>query len=250
MRRFMVMALLAWGPIHSTASGAEDVPPTVYLIGDSTMADKPTDPPNPEHGWGQLLPRYFSDPGMVENHAVNGRSTKSFIDEGRWQAVVDALQPGDWVIMQFAHNDEKSENPSVYAAPRGAYSDNLRRFIRETRERGAHPVVATPVMRRRWNDEDEVYDTHGEYPDAARQVAGAMGVPLLEMHTLTRGLIEGHGPEGSKRLFLWIPAGVYERRPVGYEDDTHFSAYGADRVAALAVQEIIRLQLPLVAWLN
>lgn len=250
MGRIFSIVAVAFGLVTSTAWSGESAPPTVYLIGDSTMADKPTDPPNPEYGWGQLLPRYFSSPAMIQNHAVNGRSTKSFIDEGRWQAVVDALQPGDWVIMQFAHNDEKSEDPTRYAAPRGAYAENLRRFIRETRECGAHPVVATPVMRRRWNEAGEFHDTHGDYPDAARDVAKAEGVPLLELHTLTRKLIEGHGPEGSKRLFLWIPADVYERRPEGYEDDTHFSAYGADRVAALAVQEIIRLQLPLAEWLN
>lgn len=244
------MAFLTLAATTTFVRGAEAGPPAVYLIGDSTLADKPTDPPNPEHGWGQLFPRYFSDPTMIRNHAINGRSTKSFIDEGRWQTVLDELQPGDWVIMQFAHNDEKSEDPMRYTAPHGAYADNLRRFIRETREHGANPIVATPVMRRRWNDAGEFYDTHGEYPDAARQVAAEEDVPLLEMHRLTQTLIVDHGPEGSKRLFLWIPPGAYGRQPEGYQDDTHFSAYGADRVAALAVQEIIRLQLPLKAWLN
>lgn len=243
------VSFVAWGGA-SAAEGADSSAPRVFLIGDSTMADKPIDPPNPEHGWGQLLPRYFVDPSMIRNHAVNGRSTKSFIDEGRWQAVLDELQPGDWVIIQFAHNDEKSENPKLYAAPRGAYADNLRRFVRETRKHGAHPIIATPVMRRRWNEAGEFYDTHGEYPDAGRAVAAAEDVPLLELHRLTQQLIEGHGPAGSKRLFLWIPAGKYGRKPEGYEDDTHFSAYGADRVAALAVQEIIRLGLPLQNWLR
>jgi lysophospholipase L1-like esterase len=224
--------------------------PTVHMIGDSTMADKPVDPPNPEHGWGQALPAFFKASAMISNHAVNGRSTKSFIDEGRWLKVVEALRPGDWVIVQFGHNDEKSEDPKRFTDPHASFRDNLRRFVRETREKGALPILCPPVMRRRWNEAGAFYDTHGDYPDAARAVAAEEGVPLLELHKLTQQLIEGHGLEGSKRLFLWIPAGAYERKPDGWKDDTHFSAYGADRVAALAVQEMIRLELPLAEWLK
>lgn len=214
------------------------------------MADKPHDPPNPEHGWGELLPRYLRDPAAVINYATNGRSTKSFIDEGRWQKLVDALQPGDWVIIQFGHNDEKSQDPKRYAAPRGDYQKNLRRFIAEVRAKGATPVLATSVARRKWDAAGKLLDTHGDYPAAMREVAEAEKVPLLELNRLTTVLEEGHGVEGSKRLHLHIPAGAYTRKPDGWKDDTHFSAYGADRVAALAVQEILRLQLPLAEWLK
>lgn len=225
-------------------------PPHLHLAGDSTMADKPVDPPNPEHGWGQLLPRFFRDPAMVVNHAVNGRSTRSFLDEGRWQQIVDALQPGDWVIIQFGHNDEKSEDPKRYAAPHGAFQDNLRRFVRDVRAKGANPVLATPVVRRAWDDVGHLRDTHGEYPEAVRAVADEEKVPLLELNALTTALVSGHGVEGSKKLFLWIPASAYQRKPEGWQDNTHFSAYGAERVAALAVQEMLRLQLPLAQWLR
>lgn len=225
-------------------------PPHLHLVGDSTMANKPVDTPNPEHGWGQLLPQFFQDPSMVVNHAVNGRSTKSFLDEGRWQQVVDALQPGDWVIIQFGHNDEKTEDPKRYAAPHGAYQENLRRFVRDVRAKGANPVLATPTVRRSWDGAGHLCDTHGEYPEAMREVATQEKVPLLELNTLTAALVAGHGVEGSKKLFLWIPAGAYQRKPEGWKDDTHFSAYGAERVAALAVQEMLRLQLPLVQWLR
>ncbi len=214
------------------------------------MADKERKTPNPEYGWGELLPHYFSDPAMVINYAQNGRSTKSFIDEGRWQKLVDALQPGDWVIVQFGHNDEKKEDPKRYADPFGAYRDNLRRFVADVRAKGANPVLATPVARRKWNEAGELLDTHGGYPDAVRSVATELKVPLLEMNKLTATLEEGHGAEGSKRLHLWIPAGAYARKPDGWKDDTHYCAYGADRVAALAVQEIIRLQLPLAESLK
>ena len=143
--------------------------PTLHLIGDSTMADKPKEPANPETGWGQALPALLKpEAGRVVNYAMNGRSTKSFIDEGRWTKVVAALQPGDFVIIQFGHNDEKADKPAVYAAPRGAYQDNLRRFVREARAHGATPLLATPVARRRWNERGELVDTHGDYPAALR----------------------------------------------------------------------------------
>ena len=219
--------------------------PRVHLAGDSTMADKPTEPPNPEHGWGQLLPKFFKDPSMIVNHAANGRSTRSFITEGRWQKVVDELRPGDWVIIQFAHNDEK-----IFPNARGEFQDNLRRFVADVRAKQATPILATPCARRSFDGNGKLVDTHADYPEAVRAVAAAAGVPLLEMNRLTMDLEQGHGAEGSKRLHLWIGAGVYQRQPVGYSDDTHYSAYGAERVAGLAVQEIIRLRLPLADWLR
>jgi len=232
------------------AAADEALPYRLHLAGDSTMADKPTDPPNPEHGWGQLLPKFFKNPAIVVNYAMNGRSTKSFIDEGRWQKLVDSLRPGDWVIIQFGHNDEKADKPQVYAAPRGAYQENLRRFIRETRAKGANPILATPVVRRSWDESGHLKDTHGDYPDAMRAVAAEEKVPLLELNLLTAAMVNGHGVEGSKKLFLWIPAGEYKRKPEGWHDDTHASEYGAERVAALAVQEILRLNLPLAGQLK
>lgn len=238
-------------PAGNEVSAAAPVgpPPAVHLIGDSTMADKPVDPPNPEHGWGQAFPRFFREPAMIVNHAQNGRSTKSFIDEGLWDPVVAALRPGDWVIIEFGHNDEK-DDAKRHTDPRGGYQENLRRFIRETRAKGAWPVLATPVVRRKWTDAGQLAETHGEYPEALREVARAEGVPLLELNTLTRELETAHGVEGSKKIHLWIPAGAYARKPEGWKDDTHYSAYGADRVAALAVQEILRQQLPLAAWVK
>src|SRR5436190_8315975 len=230
-------------PLLSMQAG--NAPPHVHLAGDSTMADKPTDPPNPEFGWGQLLPKFFKDPAMIINYAANGRNTRSFITEGRWQKLVDALQPDDWVIIQFAHNDEK-----IFPDARGEFQDNLRRFVKDVRAKKANPILATPCARRSFDNAGKLVDTHGDYPEAVRAVAAETKVPLLEMNRLTMSLEEGHGAEGSKRLHLWIPAGVYERQPEGYQDNTHYSAYGAERVAAVAVQEIIRLHLPLGDWLR
>jgi len=242
----LLISILAAGVLVTSLLGAQvQRTPRVHMAGDSTMADKPTDPPNPEYGWGQLLPKFFKDPSIIVNHAANGRSTRSFITEGRWQKLVDALQPGDWVIIQFAHNDEK-----IFPNARGEFQDNLRRFVADVRGKQANPILATPCARRSFDQAGKLVDTHGDYPDAVRAVAVETKVPLLEMNRLTMTLEEGHGAEGSKRLHLWIASGVYQRQPEGYEDNTHYSEYGAERVAALAVQEIIRLRLPLANWLR
>lgn len=223
---------------------------TLHLAGDSTMATKERKKPNPEYGWGEVLQRYFGERMTVANYALNGRSSKSFIDEGHWPKLVAALQPGDWVIVQFGHNDEKPDAPR-HTEPRATFSENLRRMIAEVRAKGATPVLATSVARRKWNAAGTaLVDTHGDYVVAPREVAAAENVPLLELNRLTTQLEEAHGLEGSKRLHLWIAPNVYERKPAGWQDDTHFSAYGADRVAGLAVQEIIRLGLPLADFLR
>jgi lysophospholipase L1-like esterase len=245
----MVRIFLTLGLAFSISAAAL-AGPTLHLIGDSTMADKQKDPPNPETGWGQALPALLKESAHVVNYAMNGRSTKSFIAEGRWTKVVAALQPGDFVIIQFGHNDEKSDKPAVYAAPRGVYQDNLRRFVRESREHGATPILATPVARRKWSEAGELLDTHGDYPAALRAVAAEEKVPLLELNRLTTELERGHGVEGSKRLHLYYAGGIYARWPELVKDDTHYSEYGASRVAALAVQEWLRLGLPLAGWVK
>jgi DNA sulfur modification protein DndE len=219
--------------------------PHVHMAGDSTMADKPTEPPNSEYGWGQLLPKFFKDPAMIVNHAANGRSTRSFISEGRWEKLLDVLKPGDWVIIQFAHNDEK-----IFPNAQGEFQLNLYRFIADVRMKQAHPILATPCARRSFDKSGNLVETHGDYPNAVRAVAAQTNTPLLEMNRLTAALEQREGLEGSKGLHLWIAPGVYQRQPAGYQDDTHYSAYGAERVAGLAVQEIKRLKLPLAEWLK
>ena len=238
-------AWLAIGSLFVAAGALRAAAAQLHLAGDSTMATKERKQPNPEYGWGEALPRYFGAGLTVVNHALNGRSTKSFLAEGHWPALVAALQPGDWVIVQFGHNDEKPD-AARHTEPRGEFAGNLRRMIADVRAKGATPILATSVARRKWSpDGAHLVDTHGDYVTAVREVGQAEQVPVLELNALTTALEEGHGREGSKRLHLWIAPGVYARQPKGWRDDTHYSAYGADRVAALAVQEIIRLGLPL-----
>jgi lysophospholipase L1-like esterase len=222
--------------------------PRIYMIGDSTMANKPLN--LPERGWGMALGAFFQEGVTVENHAVNGRSTRSFIDEGRWEKVRTALAPGDFVIIQFAHNDEKKEDPVRYTNPATTFRDNLRRFIAETRARKAIPILATPVARRKFDPSGKLIDTHGLYPDAVRAVAKEKKVPLLDLTQSTATWLQAAGDEPSRRFFMWIEPGMYPEIPYGRKDDTHFVEAGATKVAELAVAEIRRQKLPLTRWLK
>ncbi len=223
--------------------------PTLHLCGDSTMADKP-DPDYPERGWGQLFRQLVQPPLRVVNHAVNGRSTKSFRDEGRWQHMLDMLVPGDWVLIQFGHNDEKSQDPKRYADPVTDFPANLRRFVTEVREHGANPILATPVVRRLWDEHGVLTDSHGAYLTAVRQVAATEHVPLLDMESATRALETKLGPEGSKQLHMIFAPGENPRLPDGKEDNTHYVETGARLVAALAAREMRRLKLPFAVHLK
>jgi len=186
----------------------------------------------------------------IENHAMNGRSSKSFISEHRWEKVCAALKPGDYVIIQFGHNDEKTNSVERFTAPFGEFTTNLVRFIRETRARQATPILCTPVARRKFDDAGKLLDTHGDYPKAARAVAESEKVPLLELCDATEVLLRQLGPESSKRLFDWIPAGEFNSGFKELTDDTHFNAYGASRVCDLAVEEIVRHVPELAAHLR
>jgi DNA sulfur modification protein DndE len=222
--------------------------PRVFLAGDSTMADKPLD--LPERGWGMALGGFFQPEVTVRNHAMNGRSTKSFLDEGRWAKLTGGLQAGDFVIIQFAHNDEKKEDPKRYADPAGTFRDNLRRFIAETRAKGATPILATPVCRRKFDAAGQLVDTHGAYPAAVRAVAAEEKVALLDLTTATAQWLQAAGDEPSRRFFMWIAPGTHPKIPDGRKDDTHFVAAGAEAVAGLAVAQLRAQQLPLAQWLK
>ncbi len=221
--------------------------PVLFIAGDSTAADKArlTDP---ERGWGQAL-REFVKPGWsVDNRALNGRSSKSFIDEGHWDALINDLKAGDWVIIQFGHNDEKSGSPERYTdpAPGGSYRENLTRFVRQVISLGGHPVLATSMARRKWNDAGtDLVPTHGDYPAAVRAVAAAEGVPLLDMERRSTDFERSLGVEASKALHLWYAAGELPTRPKGVSDDTHYSPLGARHMAELVAGELYRRQLPI-----
>jgi lysophospholipase L1-like esterase len=220
-------------------------PITIFMIGDSTMADKPNPDRNPERGWGQLLPMFLDGEVTVVNHAVNGRSTKSFIDEGRWDAVVAALRPGDHVLIQFGHNDEKREDPARFADANTTYRRNLERFVSEARAKGARAILLTPIVRRKFNPSGALEDTHGAYPAVVREVANALRVPMIDLESMTAELISASGPERSKALYVWVAPGEFAMYPDGRQDDTHLSVRGASEVARLVAAALRATDLPL-----
>ncbi len=244
IKRFWVLPLLLLA-----AFGLPERKVTVFMIGDSTMADKPL-ADNPERGWGQLFPQFLNKEVTVRNYAVNGRSTKSFIKEGRWDSVMKYLQKDDYVFIQFGHNDQKIEDTNRYAAPNGLYRENLLRFVKDARAKGANPILVTPVMRRKFDASGKFTDQHGAYPDVVRAVAKELNVPLIDLHRSSQALIEKHGVEGSKKLFLWIDPKHFKAAWDGKKDDTHFSEYGAASMAALVCAAIEKQHLPFEHFLK
>lgn len=219
-------------------------PIAIHLAGDSTMAPKIAEK-RPETGWGEMLQDFFDSTAVhVVNHARNGRSTRTFIEEGRWKAILDSTQAGDYVFIQFGHNDASKDKTDRYTPP-GDYRANLQRFVSEARSKGATPVLLTPVMRRRFDSEGVFRDSHGEYPDIVRTVAKEMKVPLIDMHRKTEALLKLFGREASSALFLQLPPRENANYPNGIQDNTHFSPFGARIIASLAVAGIREASLDL-----
>ena len=213
-------------------------PITIYLAGDSTCANKTPDR-RPETGWGEMLQQYF-DPAavLIDNRALNGRSTKSFIAEGHWQEIVDKLKNGDYVFVQFGHNDESKDKGERYTPPED-FKENFERFIRDARSKNASIVLLTPVMRRKFDKDGNFIDLHpAEYPEAIKIVAREKNVPLIDMHRKSEAVIKRYGVEGSRALFLQLKPGENPNYPNGVEDNTHFRPAGAEEMAKLVVEGI------------
>ncbi len=221
----------------------------VYLAGDSTLAGKLPEK-RPETGWGEKLQSYFDVSRVkIENHAQNGRSTRTFIAENRWQVIVDKLKKSDYVFIQFGHNDESKEKVDRYTPPED-FKNNLRKFVAEVRAKKAFPVLFTPVMRRRFDEKGEFYDTHGEYPELVRDVAKELKVSLVDMHESSEMLLKNYGAENSRTLFLQLKPNEHPNYPKGVEDNTHFNDKGAEEMAKLAVAEIGKSKIGLRKYLK
>ena len=229
---------------------------TIFVIGDSTAANKDLSKGKLERGWGMALQCYFDDNILVDNHAVNGRSSLSFINEGRWDKVLEKMKPGDYVIIQFGHNDEKAPLDR-HTDPGSTFDYNLAKYVRETREHGGIPVLMNCVVRRNFfvkapeNDDDEklrtstfidgakmvegdtLIDTHGLYRVAPRDVAKRMNVHFVDANQITHDLEQGLGTEASKKLHMWYLPDTEPTEPKGKQDNTHYNIYGAHVVAKL-----------------
>jgi lysophospholipase L1-like esterase len=215
---------------------------TVYLVGDSTIANKESKA-FPETGWGMPFRYFFDSTVTVDNRARNGRSTRTFISEKLWQSVSENLKEGDYVFIQFGHNDESKEKTDRYTSP-SDYKRNLGLFIKETRGSKAIPILITPVSRRKFKD-GKAQETHAEYSKLVLEVAAEQHTALIDLDELSRRLYESFGEENSKLLFLQLEPGEHPNYPEGKVDNTHFSELGARKIAQLVLNEIRKQKLEL-----
>ncbi len=212
------------------------------LMGDSTMADKDLSYENPERGWGQRLKSHVDTNVIVANYAQNGRSTKSVQTLGIWDNVKRYLKAGEYLFIQFGHNDSKESDTTRYAAPFGAYQENIRSFVDYALSVGARPVLFTPVSRRWFDDKGNLkVNCHGDYPEAVSQVAKEYGLPLIDANKVTQEWLISLGDEASRKYYMWIDKGVNPKHPDGKIDNTHTNVAGARQIVNLLLPEIVKV---------
>jgi lysophospholipase L1-like esterase len=220
---------------------------TLHLAGDSTMGEGLPER-RPETGWGEHLQEQFDAARVVvSNHAKRGRSTRTFLSEGFWAGLVANVKEGDYVIVQFGHNDGSIDEEQT---PREEYRANFARFVTDVRARRGVPILATPIVVRAFNGDGSLRDTHGSYPDIVRSVAITAGAPLLDMQVLSAQVVAAHGPEGSKKLFQHLAPGEHPNYPNGLADNIHLSPTGARLLAERAAKGLKDLNVPLAAFLK
>jgi lysophospholipase L1-like esterase len=217
---------------------------TVFMAGDSTMAIKEVKE-YPETGWGMPFSYFFDTTVTVVNKAKNGKSTKSFIAEGLWKSITDNLKAGDYVLIQFGHNDEVPTKGS-YINEAG-FQANLEKFVNETRAKGGNPVLITPVARRKFNASGNIEGTHDVYSGIVRKVAGEQHVPLIDLDKESQAMLQKLGPDVSKMLYDHLEVGENPNYPNGNADDTHFNELGARKMAEIVLADIRSLKLDLAS---
>ena len=217
----------------------DDVP-TLYLCGNSTVVDQSNEP---WASWGQMIPRFLNDSIAVANYAESGLAVATFIGQKRWAKILSRLKAGDYVLLEFGHNDQKTDdrpgNGAYYA-----FSHQVKQMIDECRQRGATFILCTPTMRRSFEGE-VVVNTHKDYPEAIRDIAQREGITLIDLQQLTGRFYEAMGPEASKRAFVYYPAGTFPDQPKALADNTHFNPYGAYEIAKMVARGLRESALPL-----
>lgn len=221
--------------------------PTVYIAGDSTVQTYDPIAYAPQAGWGQMIDRFFADDVAFANHAIGGRSSKNFITQGRLDAILRAIRPGDYFFVQFGHNDATQGVDDRYASP-ADYKEYLRTYVEGARQRGATPVLVTPVSRRSFNAETGKFNvSFPDYVAKMTELAVEENVDLVDLSASSRAYLDQIGPESAKAVFLHVDPGVFPNRPAGTVDDTHFQEYGAIQMARLVAQGVADLDDPLAA---
>jgi lysophospholipase L1-like esterase len=222
---------------------------TLFIAGDSTVTDQPADG-YPYAGWGQMLPVRIKADLAVANYALSGRSSKSFLEEGRLQAILENMKPYDYLLIQFGHNDQKLDEQR-HTDPYTTYKQYLKTYINEARQRDAIPILITPVHRRYYDEHHKVLDTHTDYILAMKQLADEEQVPLIDLAAQTKVLYEQLGLEGTKDVFMHAAPGEFRNFPSGVEDNTHFQENGAIMVANLVADGLKALRLqPLMLYIS
>ncbi len=218
----------------------EDEELRIFSIGDSTMSSY--EPGEFQRvGWAQVLSGFFDNNTHIYNYGRSGRSSKSFLSEGHWKKVKKRLRKGDYVIIQFGHNDQKYKDSSRYTNPNTQYKENLREYVKECRELEAIPILVTSIARRNFNKYGVLIDTHEQYPVVMRQLASEKGVLLVDMQLYSEDLIISEGVYASKAMYYHVAPGKVEKYPEGIEDNTHLSFIGAKNMANIFIQEIKNL---------
>lgn len=232
--------------VKSIAIEPDTAATTVFLCGNSTVVDQNSDI---YASWGQMAPRWFDARVAISNHAESGLTAGSFLGSGRLDKILSMMRGGDYVLCEFGHNDQKEKSPGSGAWYNFQY--NLKRFIDQVRAKGGHIVFVTPTQRRAWdNGHTRIAETHGDYPEAMRDVARREGIPLIELHDMTRTFFETLGYEGSKRALVHYPANTFPGQQKSLADNTHFNGYGAYEVAKMVVMGIKALGLPMAEALR
>jgi len=214
---------------------------TLFLAGDSTVQDVDQNISN-EMGWGQQLPTFFTKDIQIINKAIGGRSTKSFLKEGRLQELLDHASEGDYLFIQFGHNDQLLDNPERGTLPYEDYQENLKIFVESARKQGVIPILVTPVQRRSFDDNGHLTDSLGEYPLAMKEISESLKVPMIDLSEKSKQYFELLGPEQTKALFAWYELEESTRRKK--PDVTHLSAHGAKEIAKLVLEGMEELDLP------
>jgi lysophospholipase L1-like esterase len=234
-KKFLILLLLIF--INGYAQKV-----TIYGIGDSTMADKVKPNENPEHGWLQVFPKFLTSDAKVLNKAVNGRSTKSFINENRWDSIYKNLKRGDYVFIQFGHNDGKVTDSIRFTNPHTAYRYNLIKFVQESHQKGAIPILFSSVTRRNFNEQGVLVSTHSDYTQETRMIAKEYHVIFIDLEYLSEKLEMSYGPENSKKLHLHFIAGENPYYPTGKDDNTHYSLLGATEISKIVVKTFLSIE--------
>lgn len=222
-------------------------PITIFLAGNSTVTDQKAEP---WAAWGQMLPCFFQPQKVVvANHAESGESLKSFIGENRLKKLMSTIKSGDYLFIQFGHNDQKTQSSS-YVEPFTGYRKYLKYFIKLAREKDAIPILVTPMHRRRFDKNNKIVNTHGDYPTAMRETAVEENVPLIDLLKMSKDMFESMGIEGSKKAFVHYPTGTFPGQNEELKDDSHFNNYGAYQIAKCIIEGIRANHLGLVKFLR